>query len=155
VIVESPDTAIVHGMPGAARITDEAAEGCPKVGRYGFVFNGRAVGPAWQDLIARCFPVERRGRFFGTAMFAGTAAGAVAALGSAWLLRSYAFPANFALSFAMAAVLVTVSWAFIALTREPVQPGRSVRQSTRQHLSGLPDLLRADPEFRRFLITRW
>jgi MFS family permease len=113
-----------------------------------------AVGPAWQDMIARCFPVERRGRFFGTAMFAGTAAGAVASLGSAWLLKSYAFPLNFALSFGCAAVLITVSWIFISLTREPVQPGRAVRQSTRQHLSGLPALLRADPNFRRFLTAR-
>jgi MFS family permease len=113
-----------------------------------------AVGPAWQDLIARCFPVERRGRFFGTAMFAGTAAGAVAALASAWLLKSYSFPANFAVSFAIAAVLITISWAFIALTREPVQPGRAVRQSTREHLSSLPDLLRSDVNFRRYLIAR-
>jgi MFS family permease len=113
-----------------------------------------AVGPAWQDMIARCFPVERRGRFFGTAMFAGTAAGAVASLGSAWLLTSFSFPTNFVYSFACAALLITVSWGFIALTREPVQPGRAVRQSTREHLSSLPELLRADPNFRRFLTTR-
>ncbi len=61
---------------------------------------------------------------------------------------------NFALSFAMAAALVTVSWAFVALTREPVQPGRAVRQNTLEHLSGLPELVRADPNFRRFLIAR-
>jgi MFS family permease len=113
-----------------------------------------AVGPAWQDLIARCFPVERRGRFFGTAMFAGTAAGAVASLASAWLLKNFSFPTNFVYSFACAGLLITVSWAFLALTREPVQPGRAVRQSTREHLAGLPELLRADPNFRRFLITR-
>jgi MFS family permease len=113
-----------------------------------------AVGPAWQDMIARCFPVDRRGRFFGTAMFAGTAAGAVAALASAWLLQSFAFPTNFVYSFACAAILITVSWIFISLTREPVQPGRAVRQSTLQHLAGLPELLRADPNFRRFLIAR-
>jgi MFS family permease len=113
-----------------------------------------AVGPAWQDMIARCFPVHRRGRFLGTAMFAGTAAGAVASLASAWLLRSYSFPTNFVYSFGCAAFLITVSWAFIALTREPVQPGRTVHQSTRQHLASLPDLLRGDVNFRRFLLTR-
>jgi MFS family permease len=144
-------------MPFAALLALQAPMLSLALVLAGYAWHGLgagAVGPAWQDLIARCFPVERRARFFGTAMFAGTAAGAVASLGSAWLLRSYPFPLNFALSFAMAALLVTVSWVFIALTREPVQPGRAVRQSTRQHLSGLPDLLRADPNFRRFLITR-
>src|SRR5690606_20624842 len=29
------------------------------------------VATSWQDLIARCFPLDRRARFFGTTMFVG------------------------------------------------------------------------------------
>ena len=42
-------------------------------------FGAGLVATAWQDLIARCFPVERRGRFFGLTLFIGAAAGAAAA----------------------------------------------------------------------------
>ena len=37
------------------------------------------VAIAWQDLIARCFPVQRRGRFMGISFFVGGLAGALAA----------------------------------------------------------------------------
>ena len=81
-----------------------------------------AVAPAWQDLIARCFPVKRRGRFFGTATFVGTGVGALGAVFSAWLLDLYEYPFNFAIVFFIGALAITISWFFLSLTREPVQP---------------------------------
>ncbi len=112
------------------------------------------VATAWQDLVARCFPVDRRGRFFGTASFLGAGAGAMGAILSTWLLSTLSFPANFAAIFSIAAVFNLLSWFFLALTREPVQPVSAPRQSNRQFLSGLPDLLRRDENFRRFLVAR-
>ena len=53
------------------------------------------VGTSWQDMVARCFPVKRRGRFFGLTTFAGTASGAIGAIFSSWLLKTYPFPTNF------------------------------------------------------------
>ena len=47
------------------------------------------VATAWQDLIARCFPVDRRGRFFWTSLFVGTNLGM---LGAAH--RALVFTAN-------------------------------------------------------------
>ena len=75
-----------------------------------------AVAVSWQDLLARCFPVNRRGRFFGFTSFLGAGAGALGALLSTWLLNRYAFPVNFTYVFTIAAVSITVSWVFLAFT---------------------------------------
>jgi MFS family permease len=112
------------------------------------------VATAWQDLIARCFPVDRRGRFLGTSMFVGTGLGVLGAAISAWLLKTYPFPTNFVYIFTFAAVGITISWIFLAMTREPVQPVESSRISNSQFWRQLPDLLRKDHNFRRFLIAR-
>ncbi len=112
------------------------------------------IATAWQDLIARCFPVESRGRFMGLATFIGTGMGTAGAGLSAWLLATYPFPRNFVYTFLIAALGITLSWVFLALTREPVQPVTNVRQSTRQFWAGLRDILRQDRNFRRFLVAR-
>ena len=112
------------------------------------------IATAWQDLLARCFPVDRRGRFFGTSMFVGTSLGALGAAISAWLLKTFPFPTNFIYIFAIAAAGIIISWIFLALTREPVQPIEAPRTTTRQFWAKLPDILRDDHNFRRFLIAR-
>lgn len=123
----------------------------------GYAWHGLGAGviaPAWQDLIARCFPVDRRGRFFGTTMFVGAATGAAGAALSTWLLETYPFPTSFAITFTIAAVGITASWIFLAMTREPVQPVDIPQQSNREFLSTLPSILRRDYNFRRFLVAR-
>lgn len=113
-----------------------------------------AAATAWQDLIARCFPVNRRGRLMGMMMFVGAAAGLGGAALSAWLLKTYPFPTNFAYTFAIAAGAITLSWFFLALTREPVQPVAVPPKSNRQFWSGLPRIIEQDRNFRHFLIAR-
>ena len=112
------------------------------------------VATSWQDLVARCFPVNRRGRFLGTATFVGTGAGILGAALSTRILATSTFPVNFALIFAIAAAGVTISWFFIALTREPAQPVTAPRQSSRQFWGGLNKILHQDHNFRRFLVAR-
>jgi MFS family permease len=118
-------------------------------------FGAGAASTAWQDLIARIFPVNRRGRFLGLSMFIGAGIGALGAGLSAWLLETFPFPTNFLYIFIIAAVGVTISWCCIALTRETAQPVSAAhRQSNRQFWAGLPDIVRQDHNFRRFLIAR-
>jgi len=124
------------------------------VGYAGHAVGAGVIATSWQDLIARCFPVHRRGRFFGITAFLGAGTGALGAVFSAWLLRTFPFPTNFVYAFTIAAAGITLSWLFLALTKEPVQAVSVPRQSTGQFLSGLPDLLRRDHNFRRFLLTR-
>jgi MFS family permease len=112
-----------------------------------------AIAPAWQDLIARCFPTNRRGRFFGITTFIGTGVGAIGALFSSWLLEVYAFPLNFTFIFLVGAAAITISWGFIALTREPVQPPTGPALSP--IWSRLRQIIRQDHNFRRFLLARF
>lgn len=123
----------------------------------GYAWHGLGAGiiaTAWQDMLARIFPVNRRGRFFGSVMFIGAGLGAIGASLSAWLLKTYPFPQNFVYCFAIAATGITVSWAFLALTREPVQAVQTPRRENRQYLAELRPLLQQDHNFRRFLVAR-
>ena len=123
----------------------------------GYAWHGLGAGviaTAWQELLARCFPVGKRGRFFGTTMFVGAGIGTMAAGFSAWILRYFPFPTNFVYSFAIAAAFINLSWLFLAMTREPVQLVTAPRQSNRQFWADLPQLLRRDVNFRRFLVAR-
>jgi MFS family permease len=112
------------------------------------------VAVSWQDLIARCFPIDRRGRFFGITAFLGAATGALGAALSSWLLKRYPFPTNFVYGFACAAIAITVSWFWLALAREPVQATSLPRRSSLEYLASLPEILRRDVNYRRFLVTR-
>ena len=80
-----------------------------------------SLGTAWRDLIARMFPVERRGRFVGVTNFIGAGAGAIGAVATTWLLTNLAYPTNFAALFTIAATAIMISWVWLALAREPVQ----------------------------------
>lgn len=114
-----------------------------------------AIGPAWSDMLARIFPLDRRGRFFGITSFVGTGLGALGALFSGWLLATFPFPFNFTYAFTIAAVFITLSWIFIALTREPAQePPADVRQQRGQSLRKIKAIVRNDHNFRNYLVAR-
>lgn len=117
-------------------------------------FGAGSVGGAWQDLIARMFPVHRRGRFVGLTNFIGAGTGAVGAIASTWVLQNLAYPTNFVALFLIAAVAILISWFWLALAREPVRKEAVPRRSTMEYLSSLPELLRRDHNFRRYLVAR-
>ena len=108
----------------------------------------------WQDMIAKVIPVERRGRFFGITNFGGTASGIVGAFAVAWVLDKFNFPIGYVLSFSAAAVLILLSWIFLSQTREPVVHSRRPRVSQWTYLRSLPQVLRRDPNFTRFLVSQ-
>ncbi len=123
----------------------------------GYAWRGLGSGTiatSWQELIARCFPVTRRGRFMGISLFAGTLAGTAAAALSAWLLGTIPYSRNFVYNFGLAAIFITLSWGFIAMTREPSVSVRAPRRSGREFAAELPIIMRQDHNFRRFLISR-
>jgi len=112
------------------------------------------VATSWQDLIARCFPVNRRGRLFGATQFVGAGTAALGAGFSTQILKGFPFPTNFVYCFVIAAIGISLSWVFLALTREPVQRADAPQQNQRQFWASLPGIVRQDQNFRHFLVAR-
>lgn len=56
------------------------------------ILGAGVIAVGWQDMIAKIFPVGKRGKFFGITNFGGTATGVLGAATVAWLLDRYDFP---------------------------------------------------------------
>ncbi len=144
-------------LVAAALVAGDAPELALTLFLVGWAWHNLGAGliaPAWQDLVARCFPVDRRGRFLGTASFIGSGAGAAGAVLSTWILQVLPFPSSFVWVFGIAAVLIMVSWVFLATVREPVQAVTVPRRSSGDYFATLPGLLRSDRNFSKFLVAR-
>jgi MFS family permease len=115
---------------------------------------GGLLMPSWMDLIGRVVATTARGRFFAL----GSLAAGVIGLGASFLvadvLARVPAPASYGWCFLAASVCLGLSWAALALVREPA--GRVVRDpvSLRAYLSRIPDLLRRDANLSRFLVAR-
>ena len=108
----------------------------------------------WQDMIAKIIPVEQRGRFFGITNFLGHGAGILGALAVPFILDKYTFPLGYVISFALAAVLIFLSWVFLSLTREPAVQSSKPPVSQLDYLRSLPEVLRQDRNFRMYLLSQ-
>ena len=108
----------------------------------------------WQDMIAKIIPVEKRGRFFGITNFLGNGAGVLGALAVPFILDRYTFPLGYVISFALAAVLIFLSWVFLSLTREPAVQSSKPPVSQLDYLRSLPEVLRQDRNFRMYLLSQ-
>jgi len=118
------------------------------------IFGAGVIAVGWQDMIAKIFPVDRRGKFWGVTNFSGTASGILGATAVAWLLNRYEFPYSYMMAFGAGAFLIFVSWIFAAMTREPRVEPKGPAKSNRQYLSQLPKVIKSDTNFRRYLITQ-
>ena len=112
------------------------------------------IATAWQELVERCFPVDRRGFFLGFTSFAGTGTGLLGAALCTWILVRFAFPLNFFYIFCIAAGCNVVCVFLLALTREPLPAAAPVRRTHAEFWSSLPRILRVEHNFRRFLLAR-
>jgi MFS family permease len=109
---------------------------------------------SWQDMIAKVIPVNRRGLFFGVTNFVGNGTGVLGALAVTWLINKFTFPNGYVFSFIVAAVLIFLSWVFLALTREPAVHSSKPHISQLTYLRSLPDVLRRDHNFRKYLLAQ-
>jgi MFS family permease len=111
------------------------------------------VAPSWQALLGRIFVPEKRGSFMGLTMFVGVGIGALGSALGAWILEVWHFPRSFVVLFLIAAVFITLSWVFLALTREPDLPVSAEDRNWRRFGKDLLGILKGDENFRRFVIT--
>jgi len=117
------------------------------------VIGAGIVGVGWQDMIAKIFPVAWRGRYFGIANFLGNGTGILGATAAAWMLETMQFPYNFMLVFGIGGVFIFISWIFLSMTREPAQEPKNPPQDSKTYWRSIPGIIKADRNFRRFLIS--
>jgi len=118
------------------------------------IIGAGAIAVGWQDMLAKVFPVNRRGKFFGIANFGGTATGVLGASVVVWLLNHYEFPYSYVWAFLIGSIFIFISWLFITATKEPsVEPDRPP-VSNRDYFRQLPAIVQSDANFRRYLIAQ-
>jgi MFS family permease len=115
---------------------------------------GGFAATAWQSMIAKVIPADRRGTFFGLQSSTANLFASGSALAAGFVLEHFDLPVNFAICFLLAFVSLLVSWGFLAWTREPANPATSVPPNRSSFSSGLITILRRDVNFRWFLIAR-
>ncbi len=118
------------------------------------ILGAGVIAVGWQDMLAKIFPVEKRGRFFGTANFGGNATGILGASVAAWVLEYFDFPYNFMVLFGIAGVFLFLSWISLAMTREPAVPPKKERLTNKHYWRSLPQIIKTNVNFRRFLYSQ-
>jgi MFS family permease len=108
----------------------------------------------WQDMIAKIFPVDKRGRFFGITNFVGNTSGILGALSVTFVLTKFIFPLGYVFAFSAAAVLIFLSWCFLSLTREPAVHSSKPPVSQLEYLRSLPEIVRKDRNFLKYLVVQ-
>lgn len=117
-------------------------------------FSAGAATPAWYDLIAKVIPVQRRGVWSGASHGIGALMAVFGAFLVGRILDGYAYPGNYALLFLLAFLAMCISFVGLALNREPPSPQVKEHVSTRHYFRQLPDVLRANANYRRFFVSR-
>jgi MFS family permease len=119
-----------------------------------FGFSIGMQGVAFQVVMAKVIPLERRGRLLGLRdLSSGVVLLGVSALGGV-LLDRFGFARGNGFTFLLAFVLTSLGLGAFASVREPA--GRELREATPFHRRWreLPSLLAREPDFRRFLVAR-
>lgn len=115
---------------------------------------GGLMGPAWQNMLAKVIRPERRGIFFGIANASGGLLGVAGAALSRWVLATYDYPTSFGLCFLLAFLSQVISWLGLRANREPSRDPAKVSLPPREYFRRLPDVLRRDANFSRYLVSR-
>jgi len=108
----------------------------------------------WTSMISKIIPSEYRGTFFGTQAAVANLFISGAAITAGYLLNWFEPPFNFAVCFFIAALFFTVSWAALALTREPTDNDKIVEEHPIPFWHGARTILKRDKNFNWFLIAR-
>jgi MFS family permease len=115
---------------------------------------GGFAANAWQSMIGKIIPSERRGTFFGLQSAAANLLSSGAAVLAGLILAQFIAPHNFSLVFLLAAVSMGISFFFLSRTHEPesIRPDPPV--PPQMFWSNLGAILQRDGNFRWFLGAR-
>lgn len=116
---------------------------------------GGLTATAWQSMIGKIIPARRRGTFFGVQAAAANLFASGAAVLAGVILGRIDSPLDWTLCFGLASVTMMISWGFLAQTREESAEPAASPASQREFWGGVGGVLRNDPNFCWFLLTRF
>lgn len=115
---------------------------------------GGFTANAWQVMVAKIIPTDRRATFYGFQSSMANLLMSGSAVGAGLMLSRLPYPYNYALCFGLASVTMMISLWFLAQTREPELPPSTDILPKGAVWSSLKRILRADHNFRGFLLVR-
>lgn len=112
-------------------------------------------GVIFNFLMSKVIPVKKRGRLTGMRNFlAGMTSAGVAWAGGYYLIGDVPTAEGYSYTFILAFILTSVGLLLLLMVREPEPPTVKAKQSLRQRLGEVPQLLRDDPAFTRYFLAR-
>ncbi len=115
---------------------------------------GGVLMPAWMDVVGRAVPVTRRGRFFATVSLLAGLGGFAGSFATGRILAALPAPASYGVCFLCAAACMALSYAALALVREPPAAAAAPPVALGTYLARVPALLRRDRNLGAFLLAR-
>jgi MFS family permease len=115
---------------------------------------GGFTATAWQAMIGKIMPENRRGTFYGAQSAGISMLTALSAVGAGYILEGVEYPYNFALCFFLAVIAMFISFYFLWLTREPESDVVEVRSEAPPAWDKFRSILQQDGNFRWFLLAR-
>lgn len=117
-------------------------------------FGGGFAATAWQSMVARIFPPDRRGTFFGLQSSASNAMASVSAIAAGFILEKFNSHLDFAICFFFTCAGMVISWLFLARTREPERSVDELPPDQPPVWAKSKEILKTDKNFGRFLLAR-
>ena len=111
------------------------------------------TAPAWYELVAKVVPEGKRGLYFGAGNFIATMLGVIGGAAAGLLINDLVFPLGYAACFLATFLLVMVSYVALWTVEEPESNTNDGGRNLFQYLQSLPDVLRSDSVFTKFLIA--
>lgn len=115
---------------------------------------GGWTATVWQSMIGKIIPITWRGGFFGTQSAAANLFASVTAVAAGQILERFDSPFDFTLCFALAGLSMSISFVFLAATREEEHTPARTFDSNRIDWESVRRILGTDKVFRRFVLVR-
>ncbi len=110
---------------------------------------------AWQQLVARCVPEKRRASLLAHRYIISCILGVIAGLTANALFTHFSLLTAYATLHLIAFIFIAISYFTFIATREPHSPPPAVHTLTlTRNLQLMPRLLRGNPQFQRYLVSR-
>lgn len=118
---------------------------------------GGLTATAWQSMISKVMPPQRRGTFYGVQSSAANLMGSLGSVLAGALLTAFSYPSNYGVIFGLAAIAMGISWGFLSATREEEREvvQASVSMHWRAQFHQMKAILHQDRNFIWFIVVRF